>query len=205
MFNINFNIRVCPIQGCNITLNKKRTKYCSRHHRQINVEHIAPDLPKTITNKIVEYKDYAEIEMYNPDGSLIDIAKIDLEDINKCLLYTWRLNNNGYVVRGSTSFLHIYIIGKSSKDLGLDTDHINHDKLDNRKVNLRLISRSDNLFNRKQKGKGVYFNKPTNKHVAAIKVNGKFIHLGLFETEDEAIVKRQKAEQVYYTNIRQYE
>jgi len=73
--------------------------------------------------------------------------------------------------------------------LGLDIDnpkiqidHINRDKLDNCVSNLRLVSHQQNQFNKNAKG----FHKNRNKFQAQIRLNGKCIHLGYYETEEEA-------------------
>ncbi len=68
---------------------------------------------------------------------------------------------------------------------GMDVDHINGDGLDNRRENLRIVTRSQNLRNRKtfknsKSGfKGVIFN-PVNGKWKAI------INLGTFDTSEEA-------------------
>ena len=71
-----------------------------------------------------------------------------------------------------------------------DIDHINRNKSDNRIVNLRLASRSQNninsgLHSHNTSGfRGVYASR--NKWAAQIKLNGKKIYLGRFNTAEEA-------------------
>lgn len=75
---------------------------------------------------------------------------------------------------------------------GVEVDHINGDTLDNRRCNLRLCMRRENGRNQKpQMGrssqyKGVSWRKQCQKWSAQIKVDGKQIHLGLFNEEVEA-------------------
>lgn len=69
-------------------------------------------------------------------------------------------------------------------------NHINFDKLDNRAVNLEIISQRDNS-NRKHtpstsKYTGVFYNKKYNSFSASISISGKSKHLGTFSTELEA-------------------
>jgi hypothetical protein len=53
--------------------------------------------------------------------------------------------------------------------------------------------------NRKRKGvKGYYFNKPSKKWLARIQINKKIIHLGLFNTQEEAAEVYQKARLIYF-------
>lgn len=75
---------------------------------------------------------------------------------------------------------------------GMDVDHINGDKIDNRMSNLRICTRSENLMNSKKRNgcrskyKGVGFSKVSNKWRAYIQKNGRSMHLGLFINEEEA-------------------
>lgn len=74
---------------------------------------------------------------------------------------------------------------------GMDVDHINRNGLDNRRENMRLATRSQNLANcrrrkSKRQYKGVYSPKHTRKWRARIRVQGRTIHLGYFDTEAAA-------------------
>ena len=79
-------------------------------------------------------------------------------------------------------------------------DHIDGDGLNNQKSNLRVCSNSENGRNRGKQSnnksgyKGVSIHNRGNKFRAQIKAEGKLIHLGVFETaEDAAKVYDQKA------------
>lgn len=78
-------------------------------------------------------------------------------------------------------------------------DHINGDRTDNRIVNLRDVTRSENQRNQKldvdnTSGTcGVCWHKQRQKWQARIKINGRSIHLGLFDDIDLAIAARLKA------------
>ena len=85
--------------------------------------------------------------------------------------------------------------------LGLDIenpkkviDHINKDTLDNQVSNLRVVSTQENAFNRNAKG----YEKMRNKYRARIKINGKLIHLGLYNTETEAHNAYLIAKQIHH-------
>ena len=76
---------------------------------------------------------------------------------------------------------------------GMDVDHINHNRLDNRKCNLRVCTHQQNMQNRAKGGgmskyKGVVFDKrPLNKPwISQITTNHKHHKLGYFKTELEA-------------------
>lgn len=90
----------------------------------------------------------------------------------------------------------------------MDVDHINGKKLDNRRKNLRVYTRSQNSMNtgipsNNTSGvKGVYKCKTTGRWATEIKVNGKKIWLGRFNTLDEAKEVRAKAEKKYFREFR---
>lgn len=74
----------------------------------------------------------------------------------------------------------------------MHTDHINRNKLDNRKENLRIVTRSQNFANRelyssnKSGFKGVSYLKQNKKWQAEIQCNKVQYYLGSFDTPQEA-------------------
>lgn len=72
-----------------------------------------------------------------------------------------------------------------------DVDHINIDKLDNRIINLRLASRSENMSNRSHtkrnilKAKGIELTR-AGRYAAKIWKDYKRYHIGTFDTVEEA-------------------
>jgi hypothetical protein len=80
-------------------------------------------------------------------------------------------------------------------------DHINNNKLDNRLVNLQLISQRENT-SKDKKGTsqytGVRLIKSTNKWRTDIRINGNKKFLGLFTDEYEAHLVYQKALKMYH-------
>jgi hypothetical protein len=74
-------------------------------------------------------------------------------------------------------------------------DHINGNRNDNRLENLRIVSNQQNQFNRKNT-KG--YSKQNNKFIAKIRINKKQIHLGCYDTEEEAHNAYLEAKQKYH-------
>jgi len=87
---------------------------------------------------------------------------------------------------------------------GENVDHINGNKLDNRRSNLRICTVSQNGANRdKQKNnssgfKGVFWNKRDNKWLAQIRVQRKQIYLGQYVDKELAAHAYNSAVQQYY-------
>ena len=89
---------------------------------------------------------------------------------------------------------------------GLEIDHINHIRDDNRLVNLRFVTRLDNHRNQSRRGDnttgitGVLYRKDRRKYEAQIRVDRKTIYLGIFATLEEAAKARKDAEIKYKFN-----
>jgi hypothetical protein len=67
----------------------------------------------------------------------------------------------------------------------LQGDHINHNKLDNRKENLRIVNQTQNMAN--TRAKGCHWSKERKMWRAMINIDGKRCHIGYYQDEDEAI------------------
>jgi hypothetical protein len=116
-------------------------------------------------------------------GYSTEVDKLDYE------LYgsqNWHYSH-GYAVqrtRSGTVYLHKLVIGDGSDEV----DHINGDKLDNRKINLRFATHSQNNMNKPIQSnnttgaKGVHRLKSTGMYQSYIKLNGKRIHIGTYVT-----------------------
>jgi len=81
----------------------------------------------------------------------------------------------------------------------LIVDHINHNRSDNRILNLREVSHSENMKNQKKfkinksGHTGVIFHKRDKVWQSSIGVDGTLKHLGSFKTKKEAIIAREIA------------
>lgn len=134
-----------------------------------------------------------------------EIVLIDDEDYEELSRYSWCLNSAGYasrrISRNKSLFMHRFI-NKTLK--GFETDHINGNKLDNRKENLRNVTHSRNQMhdripsNNTSGVKGVYFDKTRRKWLPRVKVNGKNIYLGIFSDLEEAKIARKQGEELYF-------
>jgi hypothetical protein len=121
----------------------------------------------------------------------------DYEFITEC--YNLHIDRNGYVqCRVKKKFkniglftslsLHKLLINPYKTGRGINVDHIDGNKLNNQKVNLRICLHKENMRNRKLQGgsskyKGVYWNNKLDCWSVQIKVDTKNIYIGCFTNE----------------------
>jgi len=201
---VDFEERKCSVIGCEslkyITHYKKHNKlYCCNHKYQVVKYGGVFSFVFFHNIKIVDNYAIMIIKRINEDEVE---TKIDIEDINKIKKHRWSYNGN-YIIsgRGKEQLkLHRYVMNYSGNK---EIDHININKLDNRKQNLRIVNRSLNAFNsglhinNKSGYSGVYQNK-TKKWVVNIKINNRTKYLGQFININNAINIRRKAEIKYF-------
>lgn len=140
---------------------------------------------------------------FTPKG---DKFYFDLEDYDKIKDHTWSLNNSGYLAtktykNGQQKGYLMHRVIMNAPD-GVVVDHISGKSsiLDNRKSNLRLVTQVENSMNsdiskNNTSGiKGVSWNKKANKWYATIGYHKKTINLGKYDSFEDAVNARIKAE-----------
>lgn len=151
------------------------------------------------TTKAAEF----EIPLRARSGKVCGVAIVDAVDADLAD-HQWRMGH-GYAVRWMgerAGSMHRQVLERSlgrPLAVGLFADHINGNKLDNRRSNLREATRAESTLNRGPHGtwrgrvtasslKGVYARKGSRRRPwrAQIKCDGKQIYLGVFATEPEA-------------------
>jgi hypothetical protein len=125
---------------------------------------------------------------------------VDFEDRDRVMKFKWIVDNR-YIrsTHRKGIFLHHHIKGVKRK-----IDHKNRFTGDNRKLNLRFASSSQNAINTKiyksntSGYKGVCLNKKNGNYVAYISRKGNRIHLGSFESSvDAALAYNIKALELF--------
>ena len=126
------------------------------------------------------------------------VALVDDEDYPSLMKYKWyahKENHTFYAQRQSQRVagkqsvirMHREIMGAHK---GIELDHINGNGLDNRKENLRVVTRRENSQNKHtpktSKFPGVCWHPISGKWLAQIRVGKKRHHLGLIEDEEAA-------------------
>jgi len=76
-----------------------------------------------------------------------EICTVDSKDFDELLKFKWSLKGGCYastIIKGKQVMMHRMLLNAPK---GVEVDHINHNGLDNRRANLRLVTRSQNVSN----------------------------------------------------------
>lgn len=134
----------------------------------------------------------ALIPLRKRDGSTRAYALIDDADLPLVSQHRWRLFGRGYVqstIDGTPVSLHRFLLGLGHGD-PREGDHINRDKLDHRRSNLRIVTQLHNAQNVPARGpagvRGVCFDKRRGLWFARAGIAGRYHYVGRFATLDAA-------------------
>ena len=197
---------------CGRQVKKLQKGMCYKHYRQLTkYGKVLDNNPraKRDPNEIIIYDDFAEIILYNNKCQEIARALIDLEDIDIVEKYKWHLKH-GYVCSTTDRIrLHRYVMNCPDD---MVVDHINGNKLDNRKSNLRICTIQQNSWNHKKSDRntsgttGITWHAKQKKWLAQIMITEnnkrKNIHLGYYEDINDAIQARKDAEDRYFGDFK---
>ncbi len=203
---------VCGVPGCGRTDRIVRG-FCDRHYQQLSKKHLDPmgTATRNDPNEIVCREGYAELICRKKEGGE-ESGRILVSqgDLRLVLWAKWHVATNGYaattVITGGSKklvLMHRYILGLSD-DAGLrrthEVDHVNHNRLDNRRENLRVVTQQENLWNR-----GLVKPNGLRLGVTKMKDNQKYTHrpwkaalsygdnvkYAFFATYEEAVAQRE--------------
>lgn len=140
-----YNI-ICCIEKCTL---KKQTKlgYCTKHYKRF-LRGKDPSLPSRHDKReAILLEDHCLIPLNVCAIKGYAIVDLENKDLQK---YQWSLSTSGYaqaIVNKEKKLMHHLLIGKPTKpDV---TDHINRNKVDNRKINLRFVTERENALNKR--------------------------------------------------------
>lgn len=146
------------------------------------------------------------VPLWGKGGALVGWATVELADLSLVTRSRWRRYGDGYAYRiirvpgvgRRNQYMHHVVLGvpygTSMQDgVRTEVDHINRNRLDNRRSNLRIVTRAQNMQNR-SKGTGTTSRfRGVSRHsqngkwwVARGKKDGRTIYLGIYEDEEEA-------------------
>ena len=141
---------ICKVDNCNNIV--VGFGYCSKHYQEYKrYKTIRQRNTKTL-NQIIIHDGYAEMFLYDYKCEVINKTIIDLDDVDRVSSVKWYYDTStGYVRRDTTKqkiYLHRFIINVHNNFTPDNyVDHINRNKLDNRKSNLRLCTNKENMQN----------------------------------------------------------
>jgi hypothetical protein len=152
--------------------------------------HAADSAPKTTG---------VQIPLCDKAGATRGVALVDEADLDVVGVYRWHLHPDGYAVRktprGSGNRasvrMHRELLGLVGRDRRTQVDHINGDKLDNRRSNLRVVTNAENQQNRRHgsgasQHRGVSWHADSSRWRAYGSLNRKHQHLGYYDDEQDA-------------------
>ena len=137
-----------------------------------------------------------------PSGKFL----IDLDDLEKVIAKKWRYYRDSYFTGNATPIsIHRFLMEPKEGEV---VDHINGDRSDNRRKNLRITTQQNNLLNKALSTRntsgisGVSFDKSRNKWVAEIKLNNVKCYLGRYNEKTDAAFVRWYAETKLFKEFR---
>lgn len=146
--------------------------------------------------------------MFARDGSVRAYALVDEDCYDALARYRWHFAR-GYAQRLSLVSedglprrriaMHRQVLGLPAGDRR-HVDHINRDRLDNRRENLRFSNAAENRQNQSARGaaskfRGVIWDKGTSKWIARVQLNGRPHHVGRFRSELAAALEAEALRQ----------
>ena len=136
-------------------------------------------------------------------------VRISPEDVTFAATRSWHIDSVGYLACGGHGGrFHRMILLPIPR--GFEVDHINHNQLDNRRENLRVVTHTVNLRNHKGHKSTALSASGINGVTLArggfwrarITSHGKRIYLGSFQSREAAIEARIKGEQEHWGSER---
>lgn len=154
---------------------------------------------------------YMVLYICNKDTQeIIKEYMFDVNDYDKVKAYYWVVDTEFYacsVIKADNNKLKRMYMHRLVMDVGdseLEVDHININRYDNRKTNLRICSSGDNLKNKSLYSSntsgitGVHWHKLLGKWRAQINCDKNKIIIGKYTNKEDAIKARLQAEKEYF-------
>lgn len=132
------------------------------------------------------------IPLRERDGSVGAYALVDSDVYSELSRHRW-CSSKGYAVRQADKrmrYLHREVAGNPATNIAVD--HINRNKVDNRRSNLRRCTKAQDCQNKPLAGtgtsgfRGVSFDRTRNRWKAYAQLDSQYIHIGRFREELEA-------------------
>ena len=180
----------CSVKGCERP--HSAYGYCGTHRKQF-VRHGVTWKPGTPPGSPIEVNaDLATVRLSNGSDCVIDAIDVPLVSP-----YRWHRGAGGYAQASTRDgsdrkvWMHRVILGIADQSAAvIQGDHIDGDRLNNRRSNLRAVTPAQNAQNavrpNRRQWRGVTQDKRTGRWKAMVTVNRKIISGGWFSTPEEA-------------------
>jgi HNH endonuclease len=191
--------KYCSLETCSSPYSARGycTKHYTRYSRGIDPARLSREdhRPARIEGEIA----YIPLGVDTSEFTIVDRDNANLDQ------FKWHKDKDGYAIgysKGKHFKLHQIVLGESREDHVVD--HINRDKLDNRKDNLRLVSYHVNSINHTISSRntsgvaGVHWSKKDKSWIAKITARGVTTFLGLYPTLEQASRVREAAQLIYW-------
>lgn len=202
--------KLCKFDGCNRTIGHSQD-YCVYHSSVVKNKELKSEIENKVKKDSFARNNNIFIRFEKCDyfaifcGDIVSL--VDNDNYDLIIKHSWYLSTNGYLccrIDGKVTLLHRLIMS-NDKNICLEIDHINLNKLDNRKENLRIVTPSQNQMNRDIMSNntsgytGVTWDKSRNKWKVTINENGNCHNLGRFDRLEDAVAARNSAEKKYHS------
>ena len=218
MTESNSKSKVCDVCGSgrgvrlyrNLNGKPVNKNLCYKHFNQLNrFGEFLDNNPRTINdqNEIHDMGDgTALIDLYDTSGNVIAQTVVDIEDVDRVKNMRWRTSvkrHKVYVISGSGQrqvYLARYLM---DYDGPLEVDHRDGDSLNNRKKNLRIVTRTENMHNlcakdtSKTQIRGVSYAKRGQVYAVNFKMGDMRLYFKSFDTLPEAAYIRLLCERKF--------
>ncbi len=166
------------------------------HMNKLDIKH----QPRRRLNDYIDVGTHVEVILTDRNGNELARAKVDHCDVPIVAVCRWGVNSTSGTTQGTVNgkpiMMHVLLLGKLD---GFVIDHINHDRYDNRRANLRHATKSQNGMNQPGAAGVFYINRPDlrKRWKMHLKAGDKEVY-GYFLTREEALVARREAERQYF-------
>ena len=194
---MSFVVDVCSVSGCSNRVFARNT--CRKHYEEMRK---SGEIKRTKydKNEIEIQEGHAVVSLYDKFGAKVAEAKISIEDIDEVSCIKWSRTGAGYVhgtIEKKKTLLHRFLFRTND-----EVDHINGDRLDNRRSNLRASSSSQNKMNKGRQCnnssgyKGI--TRTGSGYCASISVGKERIYLGHYKCKEDAAAAYDSAAKVHF-------
>ena len=199
----------CKVEGCSNP--HCSLGYCERHYMQwkkYGKIYGHPARTKFDSNPHRFEGDVCIMSLTDQEGNITKEFIIDKEDFDRVKEHKWG-GGEKYIINKNVGYLHWFILGKEKPESReIQMDHINMDTFDNRKINLRICTRSQNSANVRKRRTNTSGYKGVFKALhggwrVQIGFEGKRFYIGSYATKEQAAMAYNKVAVEYFGEFAQ--